>query len=120
MKTHDGKTRRGTAENKMVMDGGEEADFPRTKSSKPARDYQISQITEVPRINTELDLINLQIKEFKKGKIKFLFDTGTAVTIKLRNLRGETLICEDEMTLAGVSRTRNNCFRKNNCYHTIR
>ena len=43
----------------------------------------------------------MQIKDFKKGKIKFLFDTGAAV--KLRILRGETLIYEDKMTLAEVT-----------------
>jgi len=47
MKMHDGKIRRqDIAENKMAMKGREEADFARTK---PARDYQISQVIEVPR-----------------------------------------------------------------------
>jgi len=46
----------------------------------------------------------LQIKEFKKGKTKFLFDTGAVVTlVKLWNLRGEMLIYEDKMTLAGIT-----------------
>ena len=57
----------------------------------------------MPRASTGPDLINLQIKEFKKRKIKFLFDTGATVTfVKLRNLRGETLIYENKITLAGV------------------
>ena len=46
----------------------------------------------------------MQIKEFKKGKTKFLFDTGAVVTlVKLWNLRGEMLIYEDKMTLAGIT-----------------
>ena len=123
MKTHDEKTRRqGTIENDIAMEGGKEADFARTKLSKPACDYQISQVTEVPAssgISTGLNLINLQIKEFKQGKTKLLFDTGAVVTLlkELRNLRRETLICED---VNWSYRTRNNCYRKNNCYHTIR
>jgi len=73
----------------------------------------------VPRASTGLNLINLQIKEFKKGKTKFLFNTEAAVTLVKRNLKREMLIYEDKMTLAGI-RTRNNCYRKNSCYHIIR
>ncbi|KYN22010.1 hypothetical protein ALC57_05603 [Trachymyrmex cornetzi] len=63
------------------------------KPPKPAREYQISQVTEIPRASTGLDLINLQIEEFTNGKTQFLFDTGAAVTLeKLRNLKGDTLI----------------------------
>jgi len=67
MKTHDGKIRRqGIAENKMAMKGREEADFARTKPPKPARDYQISQIIEVPRTSTGLvKFANQRIQERK-------------------------------------------------------
>ena len=58
----------------------------------------------MPRASIVLNLINLQIKELKKEKTQFLFDTEAAVTfIKLRNLRGETLIYKDKMTLAGIT-----------------
>jgi len=37
----------------------EEVDFAKIKPPKHARDYQISQVTEVPRASTRLNLINL-------------------------------------------------------------
>jgi len=63
VKTHDGKTRRqDSAENKMVMEGGEKVNFARRKPPKPARDYQISNLpnfTEMSRASIGLNLINL-------------------------------------------------------------
>jgi len=123
VKTHDGKTRRqDSAENKMVMEGGEKANFARRKPPKPARDYQISNLPnfiEMSRASIGLNLINLQIKEFKKGKTKFLFNTGAAVTlVKVRNL-GETLIYENKMTLVKITKHEITVIG-NNCYHTIR
>jgi len=39
----------------------------------------------------------------KNAELADFFSIGTAVTlVKLRNLRGETLIYEDKMTLAGI------------------
>jgi len=87
----------------MAVEGGEEADFAKTKSPKHAP--RLPNFTKVPRASTERNLINLQIKEFKKGKTQFLFDTeAPVILIKLRNLREEILIYKDKMTSAGVTR----------------
>ena len=64
-KTHDEKNHGQNIANKeknTAMEGKEEVDSVE-KSPKLAREYYISQVTEMRRASTGLNLINLQIKE---------------------------------------------------------
>jgi len=65
-------------------------------------EHQITQMTE-RYVNIDLRLVILPIKEMKKDQINILLDTGAIlILIKVRNLKGETLIREKPIALTGV------------------
>ncbi|XP_071627755.1 uncharacterized protein [Temnothorax longispinosus] len=82
----------------------DEKDKEDTKQRRPALEYQVSHLTNKPRKHAGLDLITLPMREAKREKINLLFDTGAAVSIiKVKHLKGETMIEEDKMALTGVT-----------------
>ncbi|XP_071651733.1 uncharacterized protein [Temnothorax longispinosus] len=82
----------------------DEEDKEDTKQRRPAIEYQVSHMTNKPRKHAGLDLITLPMREAKREKINLLFDPGAAVSIiKVKHLKGETIIEEDEMALTGVT-----------------
>ncbi|XP_071631814.1 uncharacterized protein [Temnothorax longispinosus] len=82
----------------------DEEDKEDTKQRRPALEYQVSHMTNKPRKHAGLDLITLPMREAKREKIHLLFDTGAAVLIiKVKHLKGETMIEEDKMALTGAT-----------------
>lgn len=82
----------------------DEEDKEETKQRRPAVEYHVSHMKHAPRTHTGLDLVTLPMRESKKGKINLLFDTGAAISlIKVKHLKGETLITEDKIALTGVT-----------------
>ncbi|XP_077282383.1 uncharacterized protein LOC143908567 [Temnothorax americanus] len=82
----------------------DEEDKEDTKQRRPALEYQMSHLTNKPRKHAGLDLITLPMQEAKHEKINLLFDTGAAVSIiKVKHLKGKTMIEEDKMALTGVT-----------------
>ncbi|XP_070169655.1 uncharacterized protein [Polyergus mexicanus] len=74
------------------------------KSHRPAMEYQVSHFKNTPHIQTGLDLVTLPMREAKREKINLLFDAGAAISlIKVKHLKGETLIEEEKITLTGVT-----------------
>jgi len=66
---------------------------PKIKTSRPAREYKVTQINGNSRASTGLDLVTLPIQEAREEKTSFLLDTEATFTlIKLRNLKDETPI----------------------------
>jgi len=79
-----------------------EVEVLKIKTSRPAREYKVTQINGNARASTGSDLVTLSIQEAKRKKTSFLLDTGATLTlIKLRNLKNETPKREKRMILTG-------------------
>ena len=82
----------------------DEEEKRKKKKTRAAREHQITQITSSVQANSSLDLVTLPIREAKRGKINLLLDTGATITLlKVGNLKGETPIRDERMTLTGVT-----------------
>ncbi|KAL6260850.1 hypothetical protein P5V15_008378 [Pogonomyrmex californicus] len=84
-------------------DDDEEDERPRTKITRAVHEHQVTQVN-TPHTNATLDLINLPIRETKKGKMSFLLDTDATLTlIKAGNLKGNTLMREERLALTEIT-----------------
>ncbi|CAL1681033.1 unnamed protein product [Lasius platythorax] len=82
------------------------SDEEREEKGKPthAFKYQVTHIRQTPRGTTGLDLITLSIRETKNGKANMLYDSGATISlIKVNQLKGETAIYKDKITLIGIT-----------------
>ncbi|XP_029659455.1 uncharacterized protein LOC115233278 [Formica exsecta] len=101
------KNRKNSEQGKKKFNSAQSSDEEERnerKSHRPAIEYQVSHFKNTPHIQTGLDLVTLPMREAKREKINLLFDTGAAISlIKVKHLKGETLIKEEKITLTGVT-----------------
>jgi len=84
-----------------LSSSSDEEEKHKTKSTRAAREHQVTQVTDS---GTGLHFITLPIQETKKGRISFLLDTGATLTlIKVGHLKGGTLIREKQLAFTGVT-----------------
>jgi len=72
--------KRARHDTRTMISSSREESRSAKKTTRVVREHQITQVTK-PRANTGLDLMTFPIKETKKGKTSFLFDTGATLTL---------------------------------------
>jgi len=70
------KNKRNEDSDSSFSEEEEKEEVSRTKTSRSAREYKVTQINGNPRTNTGLDLVTLPIQEAKREKTSFLLDIG--------------------------------------------
>ena len=74
------------------------------KKTARALEYQITHMRRTPQGSAGLDIITLPIRETKRGQINMLYDSGATISlIKVKHLKGETVIYKDKITLIGIT-----------------
>jgi len=95
-------------------DSDNESEVTAKRTARPAKTLQVAHTDKIAQTNTDLDLIKISVKEAKKEISTMLMDTGATLTlIKLKHLKGETLIYDEKYTLIGAIGKKNGNFGDN-------
>ncbi|XP_036141761.1 uncharacterized protein LOC118645219 [Monomorium pharaonis] len=100
--------KRASKEIKMIKHtetaSSDESSSDDASSSRTADAYRVTHVKHARGSDTGLDMITLPVREAERGKIEFLFDTGSTVSlIKLKTLKGQTKIRDEHIKLTGIT-----------------